>query len=112
MYTSSEEAFLGYAKNVYPAFGASRVAFFAAMGLNLLLYVLPWLLLPFWDLAFFAILCSMLARVISDVRNRYNLLWTLLHPLGVLVWGAIGLYSLRRFEAGKVVWKGREYDLR
>jgi glycosyltransferase involved in cell wall biosynthesis len=112
MYASSEEAFSGYAKNVYPAFGASRVAFFAAMGLNLLLYVLPWLLLPFWDWAWLAVACSLLARVISDWKNRYDLFWTLLHPFGILVWGAIGLESLRRFEAGKVVWKGREYDLR
>jgi hypothetical protein len=29
-----------------------------------------------------------------------------------LVWGLIGLESMRRFEAGKVTWKGREYDLR
>jgi glycosyltransferase involved in cell wall biosynthesis len=112
MYGSSQEAFAGYAKNVYPAFGASRAAFFAAMGLNLLLYVLPWLLLPFWDLAPVAIFCSILARVISDWKNRYDLFWTLLHPFGILVWGLIGLESLRRFEAGKVVWKGREYDLR
>ncbi|MFN3267390.1 MAG: glycosyltransferase [Deinococcales bacterium] len=112
MYNSSAEAFEGYAKNVYPAFGASRAAFFAAMAFNLLFYVLPWLLLPFWDLAPIAIFCSLLARLLSDIKNRYSLLWTPLHPLGILLWGLIGLESLRRFEAGKIIWKGREYDLR
>ncbi len=112
MYASSLEAFEGYAKNVYPAFGASRVAFFAATLFNLVLYLLPWLLLPFWDLAWLVIICSMLPRVISDIRNRYDPLYTVLHPLSIAVWALIGLESLRRFRAGKVTWKGREYDLR
>ncbi len=112
MYTSSLEAFEGYAKNVYPAFGASRVAFFAASAFNLVLYLLPWLLLPFWDWAWLAVAFSILPRVLSDVRNRYDLLYTLLHPIGITVWALIGLESLRRYRAGKITWKGREYDLR
>jgi chlorobactene glucosyltransferase len=112
MYSSSFEAFEGYAKNVYPAFGATRSAFFAATAFNLVLYLLPWLLLPFWDLAWLAILCSMLPRVISDIRNRYDLLYTSLHPIGIVIWAIIGFESLRRYHAGRMTWKGREYDLR
>ncbi len=112
MYANSQEAFAGYAKNVYPAFGASRAAFFTATLFNFLVYVLPWLLLPFWDVAPLAILASMLARGISDQRNHYNPLWTLLHPLGIAVWAIIGFESMQRFETGRVTWKGREYDLR
>ena len=112
MYTSSQEALAGYTKNVYPAFGASRLAFLAVTSFNLLLYVLPWLLLPFWDFAFAVIILSLVARVISDWRNRYDLLLALLHPIGIVIWAIIGLESLKRFEAGKVLWKGREYDLR
>ena len=112
MYGSSEEAFEGYAKNVYPAFGATKIAFFAATTFNLGFYLLPWLLLPFWNFAWLAILCSMLPRVISDTRNKYDPLYTILHPIGIAVWALIGLESLRRFRAGKVTWKGREYDLR
>ncbi len=112
MYASSREAFEGYAKNVYPAFGASIIAFFMATSFNLLLYVLPWLLLPFWDFAWLAILLSMLPRIISDWRNRYDPLWTLLHPIGIVIWAIIGLESLRRYRAGKIIWKGRAYDLR
>ncbi len=112
MYASSEEALAGYAKNVYPAFGANRLAFFAASSFNLLLYVLPWLLLPFWDLAPLMVLFSMLPRVMSDLRNRYDLMATLFHPIGIAVWALIGFESLRRFERGQITWKGREYDLR
>jgi chlorobactene glucosyltransferase len=112
MYNSSEDAFEGYAKNVYPAFGANQIAFFAATAFNVLLYVLPWLLLPFWDLAPVVILCSMLPRVLSDWRNRYDPLWTILHPIGIAIWAIIGFESLRRYQAGKITWKGREYDLR
>ncbi len=112
MYASSEEAFEGYAKNVYPAFGATKIAFFAATAFNLGLYLLPWLLLPFWDWAWLAILCSMLPRVISDIRNRYDPLYTILHPIGIVIWALIGFESLRRYHAGRITWKGREYDLR
>jgi glycosyltransferase involved in cell wall biosynthesis len=112
MYASSSEAFEGYAKNVYPAFGASPIPFFMATSFNVLLYVLPWLLLPFWDFAWLAILLSMLPRVISDWRNRYDPLKTLLHPIGIVIWAMIGIESLRRYRVGKIIWKGREYDLR
>jgi chlorobactene glucosyltransferase len=112
MYASSSEAFEGYAKNVFPAFGATKIAFFAATTWNLGLYLLPWLLLPFWDWAWLAVLLSMLPRVISDIRNRYDPLYTILHPIGMAIWAMIGFESLRRYHAGRVTWKGREYDLR
>jgi glycosyltransferase involved in cell wall biosynthesis len=112
MYASSEDAFEGYAKNVYPAFGASPTAFFAATTFNLGLYLLPWLLLPFWDFAWLAIVFSLFPRVISDHRNKYDPLYTIFHPIGIAVWALIGFESLRRYHAGKITWKGREYDLR
>ncbi len=113
MYANETEAFEGYAKNVYPAFGATPAAFFLASVFNLSMYFLPWLLLPFdLPLALLTITCSLVARVISDVRNRYDLTWTLLHPIGIVIWAWIGLESMRRYRAGRVRWKGREYDLR
>jgi glycosyltransferase involved in cell wall biosynthesis len=113
MYSNEAEAFEGYAKNVYPAFGATPTAFFLASGFNVLMYFVPWLLLPFnLPVALIGILCSLVVRVISDVRNRYDLFWTLLHPIGIAVWAWIGLESMRRYRAGRVRWKGREYDLR
>lgn len=114
MYSSASDAFAGYAKNVYPAFGGTVLAFVAAALFNLALGVAPivWLLTS-WSLepALCALL-SLVARVISDWRCGYDLRFTALHPFGLLVWLLIGLLSMQRFTAGKVSWKGRSYDLR
>jgi chlorobactene glucosyltransferase len=114
MYSSAREALAGYVKNVYPAFGGTPVGFLAATLFNLLVYVLPWV----WWLvsgrleAGLCVLLSLVARGLSDWRSGYDLRFTALHPLGVLLWAYIGLISWRRFNTGKVVWKGRAYDLR
>jgi chlorobactene glucosyltransferase len=114
MYSSAAEAFEGYAKNVYPAFGGTPFAFVAATVFNLALYVLPWLwLFTTWRLeAWLCVASSLVARGVSDWRCRYGLGWTLLHPVSVLVWAWLGVVSMRRFRQGRVVWKGRSYDLR
>jgi chlorobactene glucosyltransferase len=114
MYANSREALEGYAKNVYPAFGGTPPAFIAAALFNLALYALPWLWLLFtWRLeALLGVGLSLVARVISDLRARYTLHYTLLHPLAVIVWVYIGAVSMRRFINGAVTWKGRSYDLR
>lgn len=114
MYSSAGEAFAGYAKNVYPAFGGTVPAFVAAALFNLALGVAPivWLLTS-WTLdALICVLLNLVARVISDWRCGYDLRFTVLHPIGLLVWLWIGAVSMRRFLAGRVSWKGRSYDLR
>jgi cellulose synthase/poly-beta-1,6-N-acetylglucosamine synthase-like glycosyltransferase len=114
MYGSVNEAFAGYAKNVFPAFGASRLAFTAVMLLNLILFVLPWMWLigqPGLEPAF-AVLVSLLPRALSDRASRYQPGLSLLHPLAILAWAAVGLESWHRYKLGTVGWKGRVYDLR
>ncbi len=118
MYGSASEAFAGYAKNVYPAFGGTPLAFVAATVFNLGLYVAPWIwLISTWRLeagfqAGLCVLFSLVARAISDLRAGYDLRFTALHPISVLVWAYIGAVSMRGFMTGKVSWKGRSYDLR
>jgi chlorobactene glucosyltransferase len=114
MYGSVGEAFEGYAKNVFPAFGASRLAFMAVMLTNLILFVAPWiwlLLQPGLEPAF-AVLCSLLPRVLSDRASHYPRGLSLLHPIAILVWAVVGLESWHRYKQGTVTWKGRSYDLR
>ena len=114
MYTSVGEAFAGYAKNVFPAFGASRLAFAAVMLLNLILFVAPWVWLivqPGLEPAF-AVLLSLLPRTLSDRASHYPSGLSLLHPLAILIWAVVGLASWHRYERGAVSWKGRSYDLR
>ncbi len=114
MYSSAGDAFAGYAKNVYPAFGGTVPAFIAAASFNLALGVAPlvWLLTSRTLEALICVLLSFVARIISDWRCGYDLRFTALHPLGLLVWLWIGAVSMQRFKAGKVSWKGRSYDLR
>jgi chlorobactene glucosyltransferase len=114
MYSDSPEAFAGYVKNVYPAFGGTPIAFLLATTFNLVLYVLPWLwLLTSLRLeALLAVILSLVARGISDARSGYDLRFTPLHPVAVLVWAYIGTVSMKRFVTGRVTWKGRSYDLR
>jgi chlorobactene glucosyltransferase len=114
MYDGAHEAFEGYAKNVFPAFGASRLAFSAVMLLNLILFVLPWLWLAFQPglEPAFAVLLSLLPRTISDRANRYAPGLSLLHPVAMLAWALVGLESWLRYRRGAVAWKDRVYDLR
>lgn len=114
MYTSVGEAFEGYSKNVFPAFGANRLAFSAVMFLNLVLFVAPWIWLalrPGLEPAF-AVLLSLLPRALSDRASHYPNGLSLLHPLAILVWAVVGLESWHRYQRGAVSWKGRSYDLR
>ena len=114
MYSSASEAFAGYAKNIYPAFGGTAPAFIAAGAFNLALGVAPlvWLLVAPSLEAALCVGLSLVARGISDWRCGYDLRFTLLHPIGLLVWLWIGAVSMRRFLLGQISWKGRSYDLR
>lgn len=114
MYSSAREAIQGYTKNVYPAFGGTPLAFLAVALWNLALYVLPWLwwVLTWRPEALLCVLFGLVARALSDARAGYDLRFTPLHPVSVLVWAYIGVVSMRRFRAGAVSWKGRSYDLR
>ena len=114
MYGSVHEAFEGYAKNIFPAFGASRLAFSAVMMMNLVLFVLPWLWFAFQPglEPAFAILLGLLPRTISDHASRYSPGLSLLHPLAMFAWALVGLESWQRYRRGAVSWKDRSYDLR
>ena len=114
MYGGVHEAFEGYAKNVFPAFGAGRLAFSAVMLLNLVLFVLPWLWFAFQPglEPAFAVLLGLLPRTISDRASRYAPGLSLLHPMAILAWAIVGLESWHRYRRGAVAWKDRVYDLR
>ena len=113
MYGSASEAFEGYAKNVFPAFGASPLALIAVTLLNLILFVLPWVWFAFQPglEPAFAVLLGLLPRTISDRASRYVPGLSLLHPIAMLAWALVGLESWHRYRQGAVAWKDRIYDL-
>ena len=119
MYSSEQETWAGFAKNTFAAVGASPAALLAVMACVLALVLGPWLWLARNALAGEALLepalavaLSLVPRLLSDWRCGYGLRGSLLHPLSVLAWAAIGLESWRRYASGRVAWKDRTYDLR
>ena len=114
MYQSIQETWMGYAKNAYSAFGANPIALFLVLSFNLGLYVLPWLLLivsPRLE-TLLLVMLSLIPRFLADRVARYDLRWSILHPVSVLAWTCISLQSVFWYMTGQVIWKGRQYDLR
>ena len=114
MYQNIQETWAGYAKNAYPAFGANPIALFLVLIFNLGLYVLPW----FWFAlhpkpeTLLLVIFSLVPRVLADVVAGYDLRLSIFHPISVLAWTCISLQSVLWYVTGKVIWKGRQYDLR
>ncbi|WP_158551614.1 glycosyltransferase family 2 protein [Rhodohalobacter sp. SW132] len=118
MYRSENEIFNGLRKNFFPGFGRS-VPLFIIMGLiHLIVFVLPFFLLPYsLVIAFPALLFMSVAsvsiillhRFILSVWFNWNPLYGFLHPLAVLWFQRLGIVSLMdHFTGRKVKWKGRD----
>ena len=119
MYGSTAAVWDGFAKNVYPASGATPAAMLGLIATVWIVAVLPWLWLASSLSAVSNILepllaacLSLLPRILSDWRYGYPMHLWLVHPLSVIGWTLIALESWRRYASGRVVWKGRDYDLR
>lgn len=117
MYRSLGEAWAGFRKNLYPAFGEPR-PFLFALGLLVIWHVAPpfvaagawvsgarWLAWPFlvqWALA--TLLRLVLAWRLAQPR------WSaFVHPVAAGLLVAIALASWRAAARGALTWKGRRY---
>lgn len=118
MYRSEKEIFNGLRKNFFAGFDKS-LPFFVLMGLiHLIVFVLPFLVLPYSiylqnpALTFVSIgsvSLILLHRFILAIWFRWNPLYGFFHPLGVLWFQRLGLYSISDHLLGrKVIWKDRE----
>ncbi len=119
MYKNDAEVNQGFAKNIYPAFGASPINLMLVVLVFATLYLAPWawlirsvlsaenVLLPLLAVGF-----SLYPRVLSDWRFGYPVWLAFTHPLSLFAWSAIALESWQHHMAGHVIWKGRDYDLR
>jgi len=127
MYGSAREVWAGFSKNLFAFFNRSWLFLSAALGVCLVLWVLP----PFWALAALLGLLpppdsapastslllvvlplaqyalAVLTRLVLARRFGDRLLDTLLHPLSVALLLAISLNSARLSRRGGVTWKGR-----
>lgn len=118
MYRSEKEMFNGLRKNFFAGFERS-LPLFLMMGLvHLIVFVLPFFVFPY---AIFlsspallfvsagSITFILLHRFILAIWFRWNPIYGFMHPLGVLWYQRLGLYSVLDYMRGrKVLWKGRE----
>jgi chlorobactene glucosyltransferase len=118
MYTTSEEAFAGFSKNLFAAFG---------FHLLLYLFAFTWLFVLFWEplvvlvlyvlgLAPYAqpallVVClglSLLLWLVPYRRMGFPLLLALLYPVTVLANEIVAFRSLLLSLSDRLIWKGRK----
>ncbi len=118
MYRSGREAFAGFSKNLFPAFGGGVAAF---------IFAWLWLLVAYWqpvavlalaalgaDVSGFSLVMAglgwalgALLWLVTALRWRYPLCLGLLGPAAVACGAAIGARSMYLTLRGRASWKGR-----
>lgn len=118
MYNNQNEMFMGFRKNFLAGFGYSLPLFMLSALLHLIVYLFPWVIfiislmsgntVHLW-LSATAISLTLIHRFLLSVWFNWDPLYSLLHPLGVLWFQRLGLYSLFDYFTGKKTeWKGRK----
>lgn len=118
MYRSEKDIFNGLRKNFFPGFDRSVPLFLFMAALHLVVFVLPFILLPYslyitepalFFLSVGTVSIILLHRFILSVWFGWNPAYGFLHPVSVLWFQRLGLISLKdHFTGKKVRWKGRE----
>ena len=115
MYSSLGEIWRGFQKNFYPSFRRDA-SFWAFVGLHLVIFLLPFVLLPFFAAGenaaalIFIVFCVLLMRAALAFRFRHPWWSVLFHPAAEFILLAIGISSWWRCKTGRgVSWKGRRY---
>lgn len=118
MYTSAQEIRDGFSKNFLAGFD-HNIPLFAMMALlHLVVFVLPFILLPiallkgYWLVALLsglAVVFVISHRLLLAAWFNWSYLYSFLHPLGVLWFQKLGLASVVSYYRGESsTWKGRK----
>ena len=117
MYTSADELWKGFSKNIYQAIGGSPLALLVLIVIHVLCFILPYpalifgvvennaLLLP----AMVGVVLNLLLRVVIGQRHQHTALSIVLHPLAVIGMIFISLNSFRWSHKGTILWRDRVY---
>lgn len=114
MYHSNNEIFNGLRKNFFVGFGNNTLLFLAMAALQIIVYVLPWIILitgtPLLQwYAGILILITLLQRWYLDFKYKWNPLFSLLHPIAILWYEVLAVRCLWDYYTGsKPDWKGRK----
>lgn len=117
MYQSWREIVEGFSKNLRASCDDSLLTFFGLNGFLHLLFLLPFLQLPFffWMTAemrlivLLQILAVYLLRAVLAIVRGHRWLGVALHPLAQILWLGITINSWIATARGRITWKGREY---
>jgi chlorobactene glucosyltransferase len=120
MYTSAEEVWEGFSKNIYLGLGASPFALAVVIALYSGAFVLPYVGLGAWGMGWIGeragvmsaagVGASVVMRAVLALRHGHAASGVLTHPLGVLGLLAIAVNSWRWYARGTIKWAGRTYD--
>jgi len=112
MYTSFDEVWHGFTKNIFGLVRYNGNAFFALMLMLFALCILPYFLVfveEYRTLCLATIVLNLLMRGILAWRFKHPLVPSiLLHPVGVGLMIAIGVNSYKEVSRGTIRWKDRE----
>lgn len=121
MYPDGGSLWRGFAKNFYEGIGGRPLAMILVMGLHLLLFVAPFVVLPValvlgdWGLAAAAAVgvgANLGLRLVMAARYGHSVSSVLLHPVAVLAMMGVLLNSFRWSRRGDIRWRGRSYASR
>lgn len=117
MYTNRNEIFQGFRKNFLAGFNYNIPAFVFMSLLHMIVFVLPFLILPLsvylgradWFFFSTAIIALILyQRLVLSIWQNWNPAYTILHPLGVLWFQRLGVTTLiDYFFKRTITWKKR-----
>ncbi len=109
MYTSGDEVWRGFSKNLYAGIGASPFALAGVLALYASTFVLPWLLLPLGPPAWLAVGANLIQRAVLVARFRHRPETIPLHLVGFGPFFGIALNSWRWHARKRIEWRGRSY---
>jgi len=112
MYTRFAEVWEGFTKNLYPSFDGNFFAFCFFQFLQILIFLVPFLLLLTGHsepLVWSEIAIIFILRLSLAHRFRQNYLGAFLHPMGQMLVLAIAGNSLLQTFRRRLPWRGRHY---
>ncbi|MEO0202903.1 MAG: glycosyltransferase [candidate division WOR-3 bacterium] len=105
MYNNTSEVIEGFTKNSYRMFGKKLTPMIVL--LYYFTFLLPFILFPIYP---FNLICTILIlnKLICDIKYGFSIKYTILAPIGFLLFGIIMLRSWYFSITGNLYWKGRK----
>ena len=114
MYQNWTQVRDGFAKNILAGHGNSLVLLLFSAIFHWLLFIIPWLILPYFILStqpfifpLFLIVLGIFTRALTAVITKQKLLDSIFMPVSVFLMTIIAFQSMRWHFSGGPQWKGR-----